>query len=95
MGWNHRIVRTVLGNCYTRLAVHEVYYDPAGRAESVTLDPVCPLVNETDGETLGDLVKELALFAKAATLPILNMEEIPEFGVVSSLLCLPPDEDES
>lgn len=66
MSWNYRVLRHEDG----RLAVHEVFYDEAGRPRSHTARPVCFSVEAEEGVTA--LVRSLLRAARnARTLPVL------------------------
>ena len=52
MSWNYRMVKRLDGT----LAVHEVYYNKAGRECSMTAEPVS-LYGDSPEEIVGDLIR--------------------------------------
>lgn len=70
MSWDHRVMRHREGDAVW-YAVHEVYYDEAGRPTACTENPVEPF-----GETFEELRDDLHLFAKALEKPVLDYDDI-------------------
>jgi hypothetical protein len=74
MGWNHRVMRHEDG----RLAVHEVFYDKAGRPEGYSAEPATFGLPE---DNLNLLILNLLNAARnARTLPVLEPEDFEREG---------------
>ena len=71
MTWEYRVVRYVRGGEET-LEIHEVFYDVAGAIELWS-----PLSSSPGGETLEELVADLALMRAATDRPVLERAELP------------------
>jgi hypothetical protein len=59
-------------------AVHEVFYDENGKIWGATVGPITPM-----GETVDDLITELAEHLVACGKPVLDFEAIPEPGAIN------------
>jgi len=71
MPWNHRVLRHPDGH----LALHEVYYDKAGKPINYTANPIHFAVDEDEG--LPGLISSLELALRdAKERPILDLLEI-------------------
>jgi hypothetical protein len=83
-GWMYRIVRRVVDG-HEMFAVHEAFYDAAGKVWSITEGPVAP-AGKTRDEAIADLTAMLAdcLGAQDGTPPpVLDFDQIPEPGAVA------------
>lgn len=68
MSWNYRVIRAQDGT----LAIHEVYYDEAGKPRAYTEDPVAPM-----GETYWELLQDMKAYTWALREKILTPEDFP------------------
>lgn len=72
MSWNYRVIRHVDKKTKEVWhAIHEVYYDESGRADSYTADAVYP-----QGETLEELREAMLLYVQAMQLPVLDESKV-------------------
>ena len=60
MSWNCRLMKRREGDV-TVFAIHDVYYDAAGKINGYTADPVYPI-----GETWAEFQNSFTLYQKAA-----------------------------
>ena len=65
MSWNYRVVQRE-----DLFAIHEVYYDEAGKPAAVTADAMTP-----DGDTLEELRETFEQFREAFDQPVLQYED--------------------
>ena len=65
MHWNYRVLRHAAG----WIAIHEVYYDDAGRPRSCTVEPV-----NLSGDSVDELQSSLKLIERAFQDPVLDYE---------------------
>jgi hypothetical protein len=70
MTWNHRVMRHVDPNGGIWFGIHEVYYDESGEPEGWTETPDGP-----HGETVEQLVADLARMIEASGRPVLEYED--------------------
>lgn len=73
--WNYRVVKKKVGKEFF-YAIHEAYYDDAGKVWSITQDPI-PGRGDSKCEVLGDLVRMLSDARKS---PVLDYDKVPEKG---------------
>ena len=71
--WNYRLVRRKHPDGSRSYAVHEAYYDEAGRIWAVTENPA-----EVFGTTLKEARGDSRAIARAFRLPILAWERLPD-----------------
>jgi hypothetical protein len=74
MSWNYRVIRRVDMGA-TTYAIHEVYYDAAGKPHLVSEEAMSAM-GETPDELRADLDMMLAAFA----LPALDFETLADAG---------------
>lgn len=78
MSWNYRIVRTVEGG-EEHFAVHEAFYDDAGRVWAITAEPVAAA-----GDTRAEVLAALAdMIEDCEQAPVLDHDGVPEPGAVN------------
>lgn len=78
--WNYRVVRrtfNVAGAVEERWAIHEAYYDDAGKVRSITKNGVGPR-----GDSLKELRESTIVMRRAFAAPVLDYDKIPEEGAV-------------
>jgi hypothetical protein len=76
--WNYRVVKRKLPGGSFFYAIHEAYYDDAGKVWSITQDPI-PGRGDSKCEVIGDLVRMLSDARKS---PVLDYDNVPEAGAV-------------
>ena len=78
MSWNYRVMRRHDVDGYV-FAIHEVFYDDAGKPDSWTAEPSWP-----QGETFRELTEDIANYQRAFQRPVLAIEanesELYEIG---------------
>lgn len=78
MSWNYRVVVRPDGMGGAYYAIHEAYYDKAGRVWAITENPAV-----VDGDTPEEVEETRIQMGEARRRPILNYDAIPEAGAVS------------
>lgn len=73
--WNYRLVRRTRQDGTRTYAIHEAYYDDAGRVWGITEEPV-----EVFGESWQEARRDLGAMAHAFRGPVLPWESVPEEG---------------
>jgi hypothetical protein len=85
VAWNYRIMRHVQalpgGEDETTYAIHEVYYEDDGAVDSWTAEPC----GSPFGETLSEMVNDLAWISTALAKPVLDFENGKEVGAAPLL----------
>jgi hypothetical protein len=72
--WNYRVLKTTDQKTgETIYAIHEVYYNDAGRPETCTENSVAPM-----GESLAELKRDMELYLLALSKPILEYDSLEE-----------------
>jgi hypothetical protein len=72
--WNYRVlVRTDGKTGEKTFAIHEVYYDDAGKPDGCTENSVAPM-----GETLAELKRDMDHYRLALSKPVLEYESLEE-----------------
>jgi hypothetical protein len=77
--WNYRVIRRTHRDGSRTFAVHEVYYDDAGRICATTERPA-----EVFGETLLEARADLRAITRAFREPVLAWERLPGCGAKRS-----------
>ena len=80
MTWNYRLVSRMHRDGSCTFAIHEAYYDEAGRLETVTRDAV-----EVFGESRREALEDYRAMAEAFRAPVLPWESVPGMGALSGL----------
>ena len=73
--WNYRLVRRAHRDGSRTYAIHEVYYDGAGRFWAITREPA-----EVFGATYQEARADLRAMRDAFRAPVLPWESVPEDG---------------
>lgn len=84
MSWNYRIMRHVDergGRVDAYYAIHEVYYREDGGVDGWTQEPC----GSPFGETLDEMVKDLAWIAAGLARPVLDFDDGTELGAAPLL----------
>ena len=72
--WNYRVLKkTDLNTGETIYAIHEVYYDDAGKPDGCTENSVAPM-----GETLAELKRDMDHYLLALSKPVLAYEGLED-----------------
>lgn len=75
MSWNHRVVRRVYPDAEVLYEIHEVYYNPDGTVDMMTVDGIDPI-----GEDLAGLRWTLEHMLRALEKPVLDYDTREEIS---------------
>jgi len=70
MHWNYRIIQTAQPDGEPWFAIHETYYNESGEPATWTCEPVA-----LSGESVRDLIKDVAWILKGLTEPVLVLKD--------------------
>ena len=72
--WNYRVVKkTDPKTGETVYAIHEVYYDDAGKPDGCTKNSIAPM-----GESLAELKRDMEYYLLALSKPVLEYDSLEE-----------------
>lgn len=72
--WNYRVVKTDFNGDYSRLAIHEAFYDDNGKLITITEDPVTVNADLEEGvEGLKEILEHMML---ALAKPVINKSDL-------------------